>query len=175
MIAELAVPSWLAVLVLLALVGLVVTVIRLAESVRRTREHTDEVLATAAEATEELRQHLAEIEERIEAQRPVTSVPARDEDPEYLITALGQRRSGGAKSAVPMLPAPVFADAVVRESMIRAAALVAGLRRALAPETRNRIRFEMKREVKRSRKQRKADVKQAVREWEARQREQVDA
>ena len=43
-------------------------------------------------------------------------------------------------------------------------------RRALAPEVRNRIRFEMKREVKRSRKQRKTDLKQARREWETRQR-----
>ena len=51
----------------------------------------------------------------------------------------------------------------------------AGLRRALAPEVRNRIRFEMKREVKRSRKQRKADMKQARREWEARQRAAIPA
>ena len=33
-----------------------------------------------------------------------------------------------------------------------------------------RIRFEMKREVKRARKQRKADTREARREWAARQR-----
>ena len=43
--------------------------------------------------------------------------------------------------------------------VIRAAGIAHGLRRALAPEARNRIRFEMKREVKRSRKQRRADLK----------------
>ena len=39
-----------------------------------------------------------------------------------------------------------------------------------SPETRNRIRFEMRREVKRARKQRRADLREARREWEARQR-----
>lgn len=168
-------PGWFAVLVLLALVALAVGAVVLLAVVRRTRTHTDAVLASAAETTEELRRHLEDIEARIEAERPTTNMPARDDDPEYLITELGRHRSGGAKPAVPMLPTPVFADVVLRESMIRAASLVTGLRRALAPETRNRIRFEMKREVKRSRKQRRADVKQAIREWEARQREQVDA
>jgi hypothetical protein len=167
---EFAVPGWLAVLVLLALLALVAVVVALLVTVRRTRAHTDEVIATAAVATEELRQHLTTIEQRMDVERPVTKVPARDDDPEYLITELGKPRT-----AVPMLPAPVFADIVARESMIKAASLLKGLRRALAPETRNRIRFEMKREVKRSRKQRKADVKQAIREWEARQRQQVDA
>jgi hypothetical protein len=59
---------------------------------------------------------------------------------------------------------------VLRETVVQAASLAHGLRRALAPEMRNRIRFEMRREVKRSRKQRRADLKAARREWEARQR-----
>lgn len=163
-------PAWFAVLVLLVLVALAVGTVLLLLAVRRHRAHTDDVLAAASTQAEELRRHLTALEERVAAETPATSVPAREEDPEYLITELGR-----SKPAVPMLPGPLFADQVVRESMIRAASLVAGLRRALAPETRNRIRFEMKREVKRSRKQRKADVRQAVREWEARQRERVDA
>ncbi|QYJ05209.1 hypothetical protein KUV85_05880 [Nocardioides panacisoli] len=170
MTGEFAVPAWLAVLVLLALLGLVAATVALLVVVRRVRQHTEEVVAAASVRADELGHHLAEIEERLDASEPATSVPAREEDPEYLITELGKPRP-----AAPMLPGPAFADQVVRESMVRAASLVAGLRRALAPETRNRIRFEMKREVKRSRKQRRADVKQAVREWEARQRESVDA
>ncbi len=59
---------------------------------------------------------------------------------------------------------------MLRESVVQAASLVAGLRRALAPETRNRIRFEMRQEVKRARRQRRADLRQARRELEARQR-----
>ena len=54
--------------------------------------------------------------------------------------------------------------------VVKAASLAHGVRRALDPETRNRIRFEMRREVKRARKQRRADTREARREWEARQR-----
>jgi hypothetical protein len=42
---------------------------------------------------------------------------------------------------------------------------------ALAPETRNRIRYEVRREVRRSRKQRRAEVKLARRAVSLRQRE----
>ena len=49
---------------------------------------------------------------------------------------------------------------MLRESLVKAASLGYGVRRALAPETRNRIRFEMKREVKRSRRQRRAELKE---------------
>ena len=64
----------------------------------------------------------------------------------------------------------LFADIVAREGVIKAAGLVHGVRRALDPETRNRIRFEMKREVKRSRRQRRADLKAALRDLQARER-----
>ena len=76
--------------------------------------------------------------------------------------------------SVPARQAPMFADIVLRETVMQAASLAAGLRRALTPEVRNRIRFEMRREVKRARKQRRADLRQARREWEARQRADVD-
>ena len=59
---------------------------------------------------------------------------------------------------------------MLRETVVKAAALAHGVRRALDPETRNRIRFEMKREVRRARKQRRADARRARREWEARRR-----
>ena len=68
------------------------------------------------------------------------------------------------------IDAPMFADIVARETVIKAAGLAHGLRRALSAETRNRIRFEMKREVKRSRKQRRADMKAALRDVQARER-----
>ena len=64
----------------------------------------------------------------------------------------------------------LFADIVARESVVKVAGLAHGLRRALSAETRNRIRFEMKREVKRSRKQRRADVKSAMRDFQTRDR-----
>jgi hypothetical protein len=39
-----------------------------------------------------------------------------------------------------------------------------GVARALSPESRNRIWFEMRREVRRARKQRRRDMKQAYRQ-----------
>jgi hypothetical protein len=162
---ELSVPAWLAVLAALAVLVLLLAVVGLVVSVRRARTRTERLLTSAAADAEELRSQLVLIEERLAAQEPPAAVAARPDDPEYVITALGRPRE-----PAPTVPAPVFADIVVRESVIRTLSLAAGLRRALAPEVRNRIRFEMKREVRRARKQRKADLKQARREFEARQR-----
>ena len=86
--------------------------------------------------------------------------------PEYVITHLGEEPA-------PVVEPKLFADIVLRETVVQAAGLFHGLRRALAPENRNRIRFEIKREVKRSRRQRRADLREARREWEARQRADV--
>jgi len=69
----------------------------------------------------------------------------------------------------------LFADLVLRESVVKAASYVHGVRRALAPETRNRIRFEMRQEVKRSRKQRRVDLRTARRHLADRQRADEDA
>jgi hypothetical protein len=49
------------------------------------------------------------------------------------------------------------------ESLVRLVSLGYGVRRALSAENRNRIRFEVRREVKRSRRQRRRDLKDARR------------
>jgi hypothetical protein len=92
------------------------------------------------------------------------------EQPDYVITHLGEPEQEQEVEAVPTVAPGLFADLVLRETVVQTASLLHGVRRALSPETRNRIRFEMRREVKRSRKQRRADLREARREWEARQR-----
>lgn len=92
------------------------------------------------------------------------------ETAEFVITHLGEMPGDIEIEPVATVPAGQFADIVLREAVIKSASLLHGVRRALSPENRNRIRFEMKREVKRSRKQRRADIREARREWEARQR-----
>ena len=89
-------------------------------------------------------------------------------EPEYVITHIGEPEPEPA--VVPTVAAPVFADMVLRETVVQGASLFHGLRRALAPETRNRIRFHMRQEVKRSRKQRRTELREVRREWAARQR-----
>jgi hypothetical protein len=86
---------------------------------------------------------------------------------EFVITDLG--RDEATPQAL-HLDGPAFADIVLKETVVKAASLAHGVRRGLAPATRNRIRFEMKQEVRRARKQRRADLKAAQRDRHARQR-----
>ena len=88
--------------------------------------------------------------------------------PEYVITHVGEPEP--EPEPVPTVPAPVSPTWCSSETVVQAASLFHGLRRALSPETRNRIRFHMRQEVKRSRKQRRAELREARREWAARQR-----
>jgi len=92
---------------------------------------------------------------------PQAPGPTREAE-QYVITRIGEPEPA---VPVPTVAAPVFADLVLRETVVQTAALVQGLRRALAPETRNRIRFHMRQEVKRSRKQRRAELRELRREW----------
>jgi hypothetical protein len=86
---------------------------------------------------------------------------------EFVITDLGREQ----EPTEPVhLAAPAFADVVLKETVVKAASFAQGVRRGLAPATRNRIRFEMKQEVRRARKQRRADLKAAQRDLHARQR-----
>jgi hypothetical protein len=97
-----------------------------------------------------------------------TSLDGDQEPTEFVITRVGEREP--APDPVPTVPGPVFADLLLKESVVQTASLFHGLRRALSPETRNRIRFHMRQEVKRSRKQRRAELRAVRREWASRQR-----
>ncbi len=131
-------------------------------AVRRERRRTTQDLAGARAEAAELRERLDALSHRVEA--PVQ--PAE----EFVITDIGRPE---AEPATPTrIEGRLFADIVLRESLVKAASLGYGVRRALAPETRNRIRFEMKREVKRSRRERRAELKEMRRRHQARQREQ---
>lgn len=173
MTSDLAVPTWLVVLTLVAVVALAVAAYRLSRSVRQARSHTDALLAAAAQDADALREQLAGIEAELRARQETTLRRERTpvavvDDREYVITDLGQEN--GPRVPARVVPAPMFADILLRESVIKTAALAAGLRRALSPEVRHRIRFEMKREVKRSRKERRLMLKAARRDLESRQR-----
>jgi hypothetical protein len=142
----------------LALVALV-----LAVALVRARSRTEQALARSQAETEALREQLAAIERRLA--RPTAAPQAS-----FVITDLGDERATAEPEPAPKIESALFADLVLRETVVKAASLAHGVRRAMAAETRNRIRFEMKREVRRARKQRKADTREAVREWQARQR-----
>jgi type II secretory pathway pseudopilin PulG len=152
----------------LACVAVVAAVAAVLAVVAQRRARRD-----AEQQAEALRERLEAVESRL---RERTAPPVVRAEQEFVITHLGEVGADGAEDRVPVpvrLTAPAFADAVVRETVVQTASLVQGVRRALAPETRNRIRFEMRREIKRSRKDRKAEVKEALREYRARHRAEV--
>ncbi len=103
------------------------------------------------------------------AAAPVAT-PEAGQSAAYVITAIDEVADEPAPGVPARIDGALFADIVARETLIKAAALAHGLRRGLSAETRNRIRFEMRREVKRSRKQRRADFKAALRDYQARDR-----
>lgn len=113
------------------------------------------------------------------ATRRTAPVPAAEEPGSYQITRIDDPGQAIDRPADPptqtsaRVEGRLFADIVAQESLIMAAGLTHGLRRALAPQTRNRIRFEMRREVKRARRQRRADLKAALRDLQARQRAEL--
>lgn len=146
--------------------ALALTLLVLVLLARRAAARSNRELAAARAQAKALADRLALVEESL-ARVQATSL----DDQSYVITRFGDEEP--QVEAVPVvgrIDGKLFADIVARESAIKAVGLAHGLRRALAPEIRNRIRFEMKREVQRARKQRRADLKAALREFRARER-----
>lgn len=153
-------------LALLGALAVVLAVVLLRTLLRDRARTRAELEATRSEA--------AELRARIDA-LAVQVAAARREPEEYVITHLGEDDEpvpAGSTTTldVARLDGRLFADIVLRETVVKAAALGHGVRRAMAPETRNRIRFEMRREVKRSRKERRAELRRIRRELQDRQR-----
>jgi hypothetical protein len=165
-----SVPGWAVLVTLLALLVVALVVVGLAVALVRTRARIETALGSARTDAVALAVQVEAIERR------VAGPAVRHDDTEYVVTMLGRDpEDEQPDQPSPVVPAPLFADLVLRESVVQAASLAAGLRRALAPETRHRIRFEMKREVKRARKQRRADLRQARRDLEVRRRGDIAA
>lgn len=100
-------------------------------------------------------------------------VPGRTgTDAAFVITGMDTEATDRDAPADPArIEGRLFADIVARETVVKTAGLVHGLRRAASPEVRNRVRFEMRQELKHSRRRRRADLKEALRDLRRRQRE----
>jgi hypothetical protein len=157
---------WLAAGGAVALV-LLVAVLVLVAAVRRS-----------SRSRAELAERVADLEATVGALQAARVPEPRDESASYVITAVADDESGEGETSRVVegrIDGALFADIVARESVIKAAGLAHGLRRALAPEARNRIRFEVRQETKRSRKQRRADLRAALRDMQARERARTRA
>lgn len=140
----------------------------------RMRARTARELAQARAATSALRDSVDEIQRSLAARPPAPAPPA--DRAEHVITSVGDGSFDGdaGVSHGERIDGRLFADLVLRESLVKAASLAHGVRCALAPQTRNRIRFEMRREVSRSRKERRAQLKEARRDLRAQERARLD-
>jgi len=147
----------------LALLVLLLLVVLVRERSRNTRE----LRAAHAEATS-LRAQVEEIERRLTT--PAPEQRSRTEA-HYLITHLGEHDGSQVEGSPPgpggahdRVDGALFADLVLRETVVKAAALTHGLRRALRAETRHRIRFEVRRQTRSARKQRRRELRDLARQ-----------
>jgi hypothetical protein len=120
----------------------------------RSRAESRRALAAAMAETAELRARLDQLSEQLE--RAMES-DRRAQEAAYVITDAGEPRPE------PNVPDRVVLTATVGEPLVKAVSFGHGLRRALSAESRNRIWFEMRREVRRARKQRRREMKEAWR------------
>lgn len=154
---------------------------------RRSRQRSDlaALLEAAQREVDDLRLRLDIANARLEGHTGARrNGAAADRTAEYVITEVGSQP--GAQSPGPALlfaaqdlpdqaatstqvevPDRLVLTATLGAPLVKVAAFSHGIGRALSAESRNRIRFEMRREVRASRKRRRRAVKQYLRDVRA--------
>lgn len=140
----------------LALVALV-----LALRARRRAERAEALVAALVERVSLL-------------ESPVRTAPVVDRADTFVITRMDSDDREIERPIAQDIDGRLFADIVARETVVKAASWTHGLRRALSPENRNRIRFEVRQETRRAARDRRSEAKQALREYRARMRSTAD-
>lgn len=117
----------------------------------------------------------AALAERVDPSTPAAQAPpvADSDTAAFVITHVGEPDAAAAVPVSRPIDGRLFTDIVARETVVKAAGWTHGLRRALSPESRNRIRFAVRQETRRSGRERRAEMKQALREFRARERATV--
>lgn len=163
------VAALLLLLVLLLVVGLLV-------AAARGRRRTEQALAASRADVDALRTQVEALTGELADQRVAAAAQPAVPPTEFLITTAGTAAASSADQGdLPVVPERAVLSATFGEPLVKAASLAYGLRRALSAESRNRIAFEMRREVKRARKQRRREARRAVRVATARDREEEAA
>ena len=155
---------WAAAAGALAIAGVLVALVTAVRAHRRA--------SRAEQRLDRLAEHIASLGSPSE---PAPSAPGTVDDPDvstFVITRMHSADEGLATSTPVArdIDGRLFADIVARETVVKAASWTHGLRRALSAESRNRIRFEVRRETRRTARDRRAETKQALREYRARER-----
>lgn len=153
---------WLLLAGLAVVLVAVLTAWRVTVSATRARRRLADELAAS-------REELAAVQRRLDGL--ARRVPPATPPQEFVITTAGSPDVPTESAPAPLvrqeLSARQFASVALGESLVTIASFGYGVRRALSPENRNRIAFEMRREVRRARKQRRRDLKEAKRHLRA--------
>ena len=153
---------------LVALCALLAVARRGRRRLQRDLDGTRAQLAELGTQLERLAAQQAEQARRDAAPRPRSAG-------EFVITTVGDQTAVPATAGpVQSLTAGQFASVAAGESLVRILSFGYGVRRALSAENRNRIAFEVRREVRRSRKQRRRELKEARRHLRTAQRADLD-
>ncbi len=143
---------------LLASVAAAVVVVAAVLVSRASRRRVQAQLDAARADVEALAARLDDLATSDAAHRPVP------EPREFVITSLPDvTEVANVPRVATHLTAGQFASVAAGESLVRVLSFGYGVRRALSAENRNRIRFEMRREVQGARRRRRRDLKEAKR------------
>lgn len=123
------------------------------------RRRTSKFLVDSRSEHSALRRRVDELAERVACREPEGAA-------DFVITDIGLP-AGSATAETPVVGRRMMVDATLGEPLLKAATFAFGVRRALSAESRNRIRFEMRRETRRARKVRRQEMKQAWRAMRA--------
>ncbi len=138
---------------LVVLLAVVVTVVR-------SRRRLEQALSASREELAEVQRRLDRLAGQVDPGSGVRR-PVADQTEYVITTAGGPQESTEPEASLPPVSGREFASLALGESLVRLVSLGYGVRRALSAENRNRIAFEVKREVRRSRKQRRREEKRA--------------
>ena len=144
---------------------LVVGAVVLLSRRRRSRADLAAMLAASQREVDDLRH-------RLDALVADASRPAGAPQADFVITHVGETgldRLGSPGEPV-AVPDRLVLSTTVGEPLVKVAAFSHGVRRALSAQSRNRIWFEMRREVRAARKRRRRLVKDYLRETRAQER-----
>jgi hypothetical protein len=143
----------------------------------RARPDLEALLAASQREVDDLRRRLDELTGRRPAnpEELVAGSAAqgtRAQPAEYVITHVGEAGADPLRSPADSVAVPdrLVLSATIGEPLVKVAAFSHGVRRALSAQSRNRIWFEMRREVRAARKRRRRLVKEYLRETRARDR-----
>ncbi len=129
-------------------------------SAARRRRALDTELSEARDQIGLLQDRVDDLARQV--RRPAPAPDSGADGPGYVITTAGRPDPVAApapRTDVEPLTARQFASVATGESLVRLVSLGYGVRRALSAENRNRITFEMRRAVRRSRKERKRELR----------------